>query len=460
MWWTLQKAGKQMSTRRGHSRFVAAVVATLFAGGLVQSLAVDIGNAAPAPKSPIGAIVKGEAYGALASLSATGSMPSVSEGKVAWQVMPCVARNGVTFTNQGQISALNKPSVLSAVPGLPTNFLGSGTVVDTGVASFNASQADVTESSTVQSASLFDGQIAATGLKALAHTSLTGAGTASDGAMTFASLTIGTQTFSNSPAPNTVVALPLLPGVSVVLNEQIPSLTGITVSAIHVIVTNLGGYHGDIYVATASTMAKPSTAALQGYAFMASASAPPVVVVGRQNVNYLPCAGTNGVPNSQSTPSVVMSSVALSGTGTSTVEGQRGTTSYSKSRSQIQNLNIGNGMVTASVITAAANTAGSSGALTSDFTGVQFVNLTVNGNPVPVPVSGTNMSLPGVGTITFNVQLCKSDNAAAPRSCNGAHYSEAINTAIVIDVTVPNNPLGLPTGVQIRIAEAETAVRV
>jgi len=468
-------------------RSMAVAAALVIAALATTSTVTPAGAQTPtglAPSAAVGfngALVSGQAWGAQASLAGS-SLPAVNQGKVAWQTLQCIPVSGKTVTNQGALSTVDAPT-----PGVSTSVLSGGAVVDAGTPTVNVTSADAVERSTVASVSLLNGMIQATALDSHAHTTLDATGlnhhsTVDDGfypggndgstGATFASLSIAGTSVSLPVPANTTIALPGGIG-SVTLNEQVlggatTSVTGaqvpsqVTVRAIHVRLTNLGGYAGDIEVATAFTTVRNSPASLRGYAFTASLAIPSPLVVGRQNINYLPCVGTNDLDVPQSTPSVSIPGVLTSGTGTSTVHGARLTSpANSISTAQVQTVDVGT-FLHADAITIQARTRGTTlttPQVSSDEPVATFVNLVINGTPITAPLPNQTISVPGVGTVTLNRQLCTSDDPNNPHACTGSHYDEMIATAIVIRITVPSNPLGLPTGAEIRIAEAETAVQ-
>jgi hypothetical protein len=97
-------------------------------------------------------------------------------------------------------------------------------------------------------------------------------------------------------------------------------------------------------------------------------------------------------------------------------------------------------------------------AASSNANGTQLVGLVVQGTPVTAtPPPNTVIELPGIGFVILNEQFCDNQGTLAASCSNGSLLGHAGLTvrAIRLDVTAPNNPLGLQTG-EVIVAEAHS----
>jgi hypothetical protein len=85
-----------------------------------------------------------------------------------------------------------------------------------------------------------------------------------------------------------------------------------------------------------------------------------------------------------------------------------------QSSSTLQNVNILNGLITATAVSGLASSASNGTTATSNGIGSEFVNLLVNGVAVgDSPEPNRQIALPGVGTVTFNEQTLRGDGLTA-----------------------------------------------
>jgi|GEM_PF-1060220 len=113
--------------------------------------------------------------------------------------------------------------------------------------------------------------------------------------------------------------------------------------------------------------------------------------------------------------------------------------------STIQNVNLLNGLITATAVQEVANTTADSSSASSN-NGSVFTNLTVLGNLIVANgtvAPNTTIALPGIGTVTLNGQ-------SGP--INGTDASSIYDNAIDVNLTFAT--LGLPIGTHIYVAAA------
>ena len=183
----------------------------------------------------------------------------------------------------------------------------------------------------------------------------------------------------------------------------------------------------------------PLVLGYQGDAFGTSVNVGRVVSSGPTALAVIGC-GTNDHANITND----VASVTLPVLATGAVTSHLATTADSSSASStIASVNIGDGLITATSITArSVTTAASPGYTTSGSS--SLVDLVIAGTPITVSASpNTKIAIPGVGTVTLNEQ----------KSTVKSNFATETVNAIDLRVTIANS-LGLPLGARIIVGHA------
>lgn len=426
----------------------------------------------------------GSAWGADGELLGLGGDPLVTIDEVARQYLGC----------QGPLQTRNSVNGLDvdvppALPiGPPTEGVTAGTIVNTGEVARAETSASIVETSTVEGLSLLGGVVTATAVESRVHTVVDVSGVnhhsdadghpgAPDGStgVTFVDLEVAGIPIENEPAPNTEIPIP---GVGrVVLNEHVPfggdyrtadgtTMTrGLQVIAVHVYLDETLDL-GDIRIAIAQAKVSGLPGVLSAYGFTANARIRPLGGVGRQAFNVLKCRGTDGVPDVLTQTGVDIPGpdgigILESATARNTVWGDiddDGADTHAVA--ELENASALDGLVTADAITVSTDTVAADGAVRSTWT-TEFVNLQVAGETI-VDIGEvapyTRIGVPGLGEVILNGRVCESDNPVSSVKCRGVSRSVINAWAIKVKITVPDNPLDLPVGATIKIAEASSGV--
>ena len=360
-------------------------------------------------------------------------------------------------------AAINQSAsgTVASVTALPT--------LQTGAINTNASDAlnTATATSDVHQISLLGGLITGDEVKAVSTTSNNASGFHTSAAgSNFVNFVIhqspATVILHGTPAPNTTIQLSLGGSVigKVVLNEQIASVSStkaqLTVNMIHVYVTTnvtIGGVAiksgTQMIVAHAfsglTQVGGPGT--LDGNAFGTSVSSSlikssPTAPAG------VGCLGNALITKSQ--VSINVPNVLASGTITDTAQGSvTASLSSSETTSTVQNVNLLNGIITASVIHADAKASTTNGTTFnfSEGSGSYFTGLVVQG------VAYANVAANTTLTITVNGKTL--GTLYLHRVIQGTN---SITVRMIELVIASGNSLGLPAGMDIIVASASASL--
>ncbi|MBA2388867.1 MAG: hypothetical protein H0V67_01315 [Geodermatophilaceae bacterium] len=203
---------------------IRAVVTTPNLLGFDVGTTVVVSQAYSALNAPAGGSLGGFAYGT--SIKAGSLLSSAPTFKVT---LPCAGTNGVLTQRNG--AGID-------VPGL----LDSGTIRNTAVGSTTTTTASGETTSTIESASLLDGLVEATGVRSVATASVNSGGTTkSSNGTTFATITVNGQPLVIADIkPNTRINLA---GVGTLyLHRTITTATSIEVRAIEIVVRVLNRF--------------------------------------------------------------------------------------------------------------------------------------------------------------------------------------------------------------------------
>lgn len=162
----------------------------------------------------------------------------------------------------------------------------------------------------------------------------------------------------------------------------------------------------------------------------------------------LGCSIKPGTATASAT-SMALGSVATTGTLADTVTSTRSATLVTvKSTASVQNVQLLGNLITATAVTAVANSREMATAATSS-NGTSFVGLVVNGTAISGTLPpNTRIDLPGLGYVVLNQQI---------GPVNGTDTTSITVNAIHVYVTL-SNTLGLPIGTQITIAHAASTI--
>ena len=425
---------------------------------VVAGLLVQLAGVLPASAETnfFGTRVSGQAYGAAGTVTILGARVTV--GKVALQTLPCIP--GATSTN----------SVASArVPGNTGAVLNLGVVQNTGSSSATGTGAEAREKSTIANVSALGGLVQADLVTARAHTSISGSGVNNHlndpdvedrSGATFVNLRVNGVQIAANPAPNTVISVA---GVRIILNEVRPTANGVRVNAIHLIISNYLGISGDVVIAHAETFLTAAVGQLSGYAYLSSlrvrvgSVVDPLIAAssGRQNVIYLPCAGTNGVERVSTAVGLNIPTILSSATSKSTVQGDIDNTgAFSHSTHTVEDLNVLNGLITARALKSIADTRTQNGQVvsTGDF---ELLDLRINGRLIVEADLGATINLPGIGFVRIGREFCDDkQNDATP--CVGSSYNAI--TVYALQVVVNTTNPYLPVGAELIVGAAHSDV--
>ena len=390
------------------------------------------------------------AYGTYAFIGST-----VTVGKTA----PC----GIgSACGTPQVGATAKATVLS---------VNAAPIVTTGAINTSASSSSdaATATSDVHQVSLLGGLITADEVKAVSTTSHDALGFHTSGAgSNFLDFVIhqspATIILSGTPAPNTTIQLKLGGSVigKVVLNEQIASSSAtnaqLTVNMIHVYLTADVTINGvkiksgtQIIVSHAFSglLLVNGPASLDGTSFGTEISSTTIKSSPTVPAS-VSCLGNALITNTQ--VGINVPNVLSSGTITDTAQGSvTASLSSSETTSTVQNVNLLNGVVTASVVHADAKGTTTDGT-TFNFSeggGSSFTSLVVNGVAFVNVGANTKITLKDIATgktigTLYLHRVIKNTNS--------------ITVRMIELVIASGNPLNLPAGMDIIVASASASL--
>jgi hypothetical protein len=370
-----------------------------------------------------------------------------------------------TYALAGDTVVTAKTAPVGVGPGCGTPQIGAsatGTVatvnhaplVVTGVINTAASTAEntATGSSEIHGIALLGGVITADEVKAVSTTANhNGTLQLSAAGSNLVNLVVAGTVINSMPAPNTTIALPGLGDV--VLNEQIASSqdskASLTVNMIHVRITvandlNLKVGTQIILADAHSGLARVSgPGVLDGTAFGTSVSSKLLRSTPTAEVS-VGCEGNALRTNTQA--GINVPGVLSSGTITNTAQGTVDqSVASSQTSSTAHAVNLLGGLVTADTVEGRASASTSDGKTFNFNATGSFVNLAVSGHPeiTDSVAQDTEVTLTGIGTLYLY------------RVRTSANNTEVRMIEIVL---APDNVLGLPTGLDARVSDAEASL--
>ncbi|MCK9903263.1 hypothetical protein MXD63_24785 [Frankia sp. Cpl3] len=334
-------------------------------------------------------------YDALAFSTQVAVGGVIDSGATFPEGLGCTTASGVSRTNGGAVSV---PGFVSA--GASTNTVSTIAV--------GAVQQETSTSQLLGVELLNDlipgGLISADAL-AISTTATSAAdGTVSStGSVTVTNLRVGLTVLNGSIAPNTGISVP---GIgTLTINRQIPVPGNVGLVTIGLSLDISLGLDAGTSVTVGYTHAfyrPPTPVIISGVAYSNLLSAGPLSV-GPVAATGVPCTGGTSTSTALGVniPGVI-STGAVTVTGQATV----GETTTGSTTSTVAGVNLLNGAVTASAITAQANATYAGGVTTFDATGTTIADLAIGGVPYLGPVTpGTPIPVPGVGVLYINRQI-------------------------------------------------------
>lgn len=176
--------------------------------------------------------------------------------------------------------------------------------------------------------------------------------------------------------------------------------------------------------------------------------------LGRAAAVYLPCEGTNGRVLSNTVESIDARSpegkvLIAAETGRSTTMGEvTDAQTLAVTTSDLVNLNLLDGAITADRVTSVARAVVDSTGGTASADGSHFEGLELGGAPFAAsPPPNTRVELPGIGYVILNEQNLQS----------GPTRASAKVVMLHVFIDAENNALGLPVGTELIVASARSA---
>ena len=418
----------------------------LFAATLAATAAL---TAIPSPgmATELKGTFRGNAYGTEANAKA-GDV-AVSLGRNAYLPCPCNGTAGKTISNE--ITKLKAREVASAA-----------VVRSTILTTRDASKASNTATSTISSVNLFNGLITATTIKAVAKayassTSLSGSTSGS----TFVGLKIAGKSISASVAANSVINLAGIGKVTLKKVTSAKSSTRVdtTVEMLVVDVTVSNSFKlaigakiviGHAFSGYDRNVTRHSVGG-QAYATTANTAIGSDLQnkIGRAAFVSFGCEGTRGITRTNTVANLAVGKILTIGNGNTTgIGGPTSTGAYAKTTAKVEGVRLLDGLITASIVTAAVQEKVVNGVHSRSTSGSGFVGLKVLGVTLPVNVpKNTKITLPGLGYVILNEQIIPTTTSGYPQ-VNGIHIK--VSTL---------GSLKLPVNSEIIVAHAHAYVK-
>jgi len=400
------------------SRYSGVITGAILAGS-VLAFAATRGYASSTT------VHQASGYGAEVKVGGVASVGPVAVAELP-ECYPTTATFTASLTSVGETGLVTMGVVTSSASSTPDSSVGSSDVLNI---------------------NLLGGIITASEIKAVSSSSVSdGVFSFSSAGSIFSSLKVAGLPVSANVAPNTEIKL--LGLGSVTLNEQVTYTSSdrasLTVNMIHVRIT-LGPKAGtEIIVSQGLSYIKTLTipAAVGGYAYAPQLVAGPVTS-GPLVLELIPCFGTDGVVETDSTTATSIPGVLSTGTVTVTGEGNVSKSqAMSQATSSIADANLLSGLLSVTAIDGVATGTTTDG-VTFHFTGAStFVGLSVAGEPgiTDNVAINTKIAIANLGTLYLNrVQ----------------YFADKIKVSPVeLDVNATNS-LGLPIGAVLTLGVVE-----
>jgi len=373
-----------------------------------------------------------------------GATTSALFGPLAPASLACDVSNNTSHNSVLTVKAL--PYVLS-----------SGTGDDVVTSTRTATSGGVVSTSEIQGASVLNGLIRATVVKAEANSSANSGGASSNEAGSqFVGLVVAGTPITVNPAPNTKINLSGLGYV--ILNEVIGPFnattgTHITVNMIHVVVNTantLGIAVGaNIVVASASSLftptASPYAEGASAYSLLAQGYAGNIDL---SSGPWASAAVSCRVGSSSNRLASASTPVGVLGTMLNNVDTTDASTNGSaQATSNTASVNLLKGLITASAIVTSAKVNRTASSFTRSGS-AQFVSLKIGGTSIAAsPPANTRINLSGLGYVIVNEEV---------GSTTATSGIEEVTGLLVVVTT--SNTYNLPVGAKIAVAHAHAQI--
>jgi hypothetical protein len=371
---------------------------------LLLAIGLPSGPAFAAQGSGTGLVSKTIYHG-----SAWGSMvkqdQALRSGHSAPVTLSCITQPGRTFRNQvAEVRA-------------PQNMFHTGAVVNTAQSIAADGAETARETSTIHDLSMIQGMIKADLVKSVSATSRkNGQYSFSTEGSKFVNLTINGQEVGPDPETQSIP----LPGLGkVVLFAHAHSIRdGVAALFVNMLVIEVLHPNDQgipigtrMVIAHALSRLERTAGPLGGRAWGSRVSVGNTLESGPSFTTYLPCPGTKGRLISQSGAATNLPAPVVLGTVTNKARGTVGQLVTSgETSSQIVDVNLGDGQITADLIKADAAITRKNGQITFDTSGSNFGGLTIQGQGQSgAPDPNTVIEIPGLGKITL-YQVIKGRN--------------------------------------------------
>jgi hypothetical protein len=375
-----------MQYHHARTRLAPAVVAL---GATACAAVISAVPAAAATTSH--SVYAGRAYGSYARLGTT-----VTSGATA-DIPLCTTSAGVSNSDKTEATT---------VPGVGT----IGAVTTNVRSATSGSTVESLGSSSTAGMSLFGGLITASAVTTQATISYSTAKSyVRTGTVNLVGLKIGGKSITAHPTVDQSIALPSVG--TVVLNHQVAgsSLGGhsqsVTALQVTVAATNtLGLKTGTVIIGHSSaTLHYPIRDLPWGSAFATTLSAGSVIASGPTALATIPCGGTEGTTITNNSAGGTLPGVLTTGATTSSVRSNQSTyDTLAQDRDTIANVNLFNGIVTATGVATQANAyrLASNSAFSDTTTGTKVAGLKINGVAYTATIGeNTVIKIDGVGTL-------------------------------------------------------------
>jgi hypothetical protein len=390
--WEVPLTMSDHATRRSGRRIVAPVV---LAALLV--VALPAAGASAAGASGTGQVSKtiyrGSAWG-----TSLKQHQGIRSGHSAPATLSCLTVPGQTYRNT--VASVHTPQNVFHT-GVVLNKAQSLPVVD--------GKETAQSTSIIHDVSMLQGLIHAQTIKAVTATSRkNGAYSFSTEGSQFGQLTINGQTM-NQPAQHQVIELPGLGKVTLFDNGHFAhdgnATSYVNMMLVEILHPNDQGVPvgTKIVIGHARAGLGRSAGPLGGRAWGSRVAVGHTLESGPSFTMYLPCPGTNGKLLKQSGAATNLPAPIDLGTVTNTAKGTVGQlVSTGETTSQIADVDLGDGQITADLIKADAKIQRSGGQVTIDTTGSHFGSLFIGGQgQAASPDPNTVIQVPGLGKVTL-----------------------------------------------------------
>lgn len=409
------------------TRSTVAVAATAVCAATLSVAALAVAASSASATTPTYRAFGGGAYGSTAAVG------TVRSGATA-SVPLCTTKIGASASNK--TAAVTLPGV-GTIGAVTTNVrsTGSGTSI-----------ASIATTSTA-STTLLGGLIHASAITTQSTVSHSAAGYATKGASTFTGLRIGGTAIATHPSIDQTVTLA---GVGkVVLNHQSRDTRygglSLTVTAMQVTLLAGNTLHlpaGSVVVGHAqASLHLPTHHLAYGNAYGTTVQVGTAVTSGRTASVYLPCGGSNGVTQTNTTASATLSGVLAAGVVSSSGRSvDTATSTTASTHSHIANVSLLGGVIKLSGVTAQSTATRTASGITLTSAGTTVTGLSIQGHAHTVTVRpNTTISIAGIGTLYLDRVVLTSQSIrvnAVELDLTHAYGKAANGTVITVGATL------------------------